>query len=88
MNPMLIPNLDDAVISYESNGGSLSTPSLFGIDPLSGHQELLLQREQWMQAHNLSLEDIFSHVVNGSSASFTQSLQYMIDVTNHLATQL
>ena len=59
MSPMLIPTLDDAIISYESSGGSLSTPSLFGIDPLSGHQELLLQRESWMQAHYPSLEDIF-----------------------------
>ena len=38
-----------------------------------------------MQAHNPSPEDIFGHIV---MASFAQSLQNMIDLTNHLATQL
>ena len=88
MHPSLVPTLEDAVVSYESSGGNLSAATLFGTDPLSGHQEFLLQRELFMQTNNPNPEDIFSHVVNGSSASFAQSLQSMIDHTNYLSRQL
>ena len=88
VHPSLIPTLDDAKISYESSGGNLSAASLFGTDPLCGHQELLQQRERFMEANNPSPEYIFGHVVNGSGTSFAQSLQLMIDFTNHLSSDL
>lgn len=88
IHPSFVPSLDDARASYELNGGNLSAPANFGSDPLSGHQELILQRELFMQNNNPSPENIFAHVVNGSNTSFAHALQTMIDLTNHLSTQI
>lgn len=88
IHPSLVPTLDDAITFYESSGGNLTAASLFGTDPLNGHPELLLQREMSMEANNPSPEDIFSHVVNGLNTSLAQSLRFMVDLTNHLSTQL
>ena len=67
------------MLSYESGGGHLTAGTSFGIDPLAGHPELQRDRQLSMEENLLSPDDLFSYVVNGSTAHFAQSLRFMID---------
>jgi hypothetical protein len=78
MHQSLVPTLDEAVSAYETSGGNLTSPTLFGTDPLVGHHELLQERERNMELNIPSPEDLFSQTVNGSNAQVAQSLQYKL----------
>ena len=84
----VLPSLDDAIRSYESRGGYLTSESSFGIDPLAGHQDLQNSRQRAMDASLPNPVDLFGYVVNGCDGPFSQSLMFMIDKTNQLQAEV
>ena len=84
----LVPSLEEAVQLYESSGGNLTAPALFGSDPLSDHEDLRSVRQRAMEESIPSPEELFSIVVNGNDVPFAQSIQFMVDKTTHLLSQI
>ena len=76
-----VPTLDEAISAFRSSGGHLSNPSTFGTDPLAGHQNL--QRENIPTPNEL-----FSFVVNGIDRPFAESLQFTIQQSLLLQSQI
>jgi len=80
----VVPTLGEAVNTYESTGGSISLPSVFGTDPLAGHNALLSERQRLMEENIPTPKDLFSAVVNGVDGPFAYSLQFVVEKTLQL----
>lgn len=78
-----LPTADEAVQMYQTDGGRLSDPVLFGSDPLSG--ERVDMRDQAFQRRYTSFSRIFHTLVNGDSVLFKQALLFLIDITTRLS---
>ena len=74
----LLPTLDEATSAYEVSGGSLGHNLLFGSDPLYGHETLQSERQR----------QLFSFVVNGIDTPFAQALQFTIQTSFQLQSQI
>lgn len=83
-----VPTLDEAVRAYETSGGSLTTSSSFGCDLLAGHENLQRDRQRSMEEYIPAPAELFSFVVNGLDTPFAQSLQFMIQKTFELESQI
>lgn len=81
----IIPDVTTAVSLYEASGGRLEPEREFGVDPLSGCQELIQLRQTMMESSVPSPEQLFSWTVNGLTQPFSDSLEFMIDVTTDLS---
>lgn len=82
--PSLLPQTSIAVQMYTNNGGSLSEPTIFGVDPLaSDYRKQSLRLQSFSSSY--SFEKIFYEVSNGSGITFTKALKYFIDITYRLS---
>ena len=81
LHPSLVPSLEDAVQLYQSSGGHLAPMTPFGEDPLAGHDDLIILRQQAMDETIPSPQDLFSNVVNGIDLPFALSIQFMVEKT-------
>lgn len=80
----LLPETSIAVQMYQSNGGSLSPPGIFGVDPLAyNSRKLEIRQKAFMSA--FSLENIFSEAANGYEQSFKAAFKFFVDVTSRLS---
>lgn len=61
---------------------------MFGSDPLAGLNDLKRIRQKAMEESVPSPEELFSTVVNGMDVPFAQSIQFMVDKTNALLSQI
>lgn len=81
--PRIIPDMTQAIDMYRSNGGSLSEPTIFGIDPL--HQDPIKENIRKDAVINaFSFSNIFGEVTNGNGTTFKRALDFFIDVTYRL----
>ena len=71
---------------YTDQGGSLTNPTIFGIDPLSNDDPLMEEREErWNAACGMSVEDIFSKLVSGDDLPLKNAITSFITITENLA---
>lgn len=80
----LVPNTDTAVSMYEATGGRLGRITGFGVDPLAGEEELIEERCILMETNMPSPDDLFGFTVNNLYQPFSDSLEYMVDITQDL----
>lgn len=80
----LLPSPSDAVASYESNGGHITAPKAYGMDPLFDDQQKRAMREEAF-ARKFSFESIFDSVVNDNGESFETAYLFFADVTHRLS---
>ena len=66
----------------------MTTSSSFGRDPLAGDENLLRERQRSMDDHIPAPAELFSFAVNGLDTPFAQSLQFMIEKTVQLESQI
>lgn len=83
-----MPTLDEAVSAYEDAGGRLTTSSSFGCDPLAGYANLQRERQMSMEENIPNPAELFSFAVNGIDAPFARSLQFMIQKSIQLESQI
>ena len=76
--------MQEAVSLFESTGGQLGQPTVFGSDPLSRYPHLIDERRHLMEANIPSPEELFSLTVNNSIQEFASAVEYTIDITNDL----
>lgn len=82
--PQLLPSTTTAIQQYSLNGGTISDPCCFGIDPLqSSNAKTIIRREAFDSRY--SFTSIFSDISNGCGSSFRSALMFLIDVTFRLA---
>lgn len=81
--PDMLPSKEQAVAFYESEGGNITLPELFGVDPLYENPHLKKLRFDSFVAAYPSFSAIFYAVVNGESYLFKKSLQYFISLTTN-----
>jgi hypothetical protein len=82
-----IPNIQQAVDSYEATGGRLLDAADFGTDPLRDSEELKMRREQLFAAAISSIDSVFHCVVNGHLDVFKGAIVAFVDITVALARQ-
>lgn len=80
--------MDEAVESYESGGGCLTQESSFGVDPLAGCQELQRECQRAMDENIPCPEELFGYVVNGFYTPFYHALEFMIEKSIQLQTEM
>jgi len=85
VDPAMIPSVQDAVQQYESLGGTLTTFSPFGIDPLESNAHLRQMRHDLFFAKYPTFDPFFHGVVNNQDSLFRQGLVYFIQITERLA---
>ena len=66
------------------NGGRISEPSVFGIDPLQSRDDMKAIRYTSF-CSKFSFKSIFCETANGCGDSFRDALLFFIDVTYRLA---
>lgn len=84
----LLLQTSDAVEQFESHGGTLTTFSEFGHDPLSERSDLIQQRETKFHEHYTDFGQFFYSSVNGDNSIFRQGLLYFIETSTQLLSQL
>ena len=89
IHPSEIPDVTSAVDRYRLQGGRLTDPSIFGVDPLSDDAVLRNREERWSSECD-SPEDIFSATISGNSTPLENAIQtyitsHHITLTNELA---
>ena len=80
----LLPTTEEAVESYTSNGGRISEPCVFGVDPLLSNDEFKEIRDNAFFS-KFSFQTLFCEVVNGCEDSFCNALLFLIDITYRLS---
>ena len=71
---------------YTDQGGSLTDPTTFGTDPLSGNGSLIAERqERWSTECGMTVEDIFSSLVSGNSVPLKDAITKFIVITEQLS---
>jgi len=88
VDPVLVPEPQDAVQQFESHGGQLTLFSPFGRDPLQERVGLISQREEEFYRRYLNFSPFFHTVVNDDYSLFREGLLFLIDVSNRLECQL
>ena len=79
----MVPDVNTAKLTYSSDGGSLSSPGIFGCDPLSSNAvKSQIRAEAFMSI--FSFDSIFSDVVNANEQSFKTAFSFFVDVTYRL----
>lgn len=83
--PSMLPSVEQAVQMYRDNVGTLTDPTLFGIDPLADNSEKKQIRERAFISSYPSYDSIFHDLVNGITAPFRKALLFYLDVTKRLS---
>ncbi len=84
----LLPQTGDAVGQFESHGGTLTTFSEFGHDPLSERSDLIQQRETKFHERYTDFGPFFYSSVNGDNSIFRLGLLYFIEISTQLLSQI
>lgn len=88
IHPFEIPDVPAAVAMYTAQGGTLTEPTSFGIDPLNGDAALLQERQdRWSVACGMSVDDIFSNLVSGDSVPLENAIINFITITEQFHQQ-
>lgn len=80
----MVPEADEIVRNYESQGGRITRFSPFGNDPLDNQLELLEERERQHSYAHHEYKEIFQLLVNGNPAPFSACIQQFIAITQTL----
>ena len=72
----LLPSKEQAVALYESEGGNITQPQLFGVDPISENSHANKLPFDTFLAANPNFSTVFHGVVNGQSHFFEEGLQH------------
>ncbi len=81
-----IPTVDEAVSAYREQGGTLTDPHDFGVDPLAGNQALSQEREQaWQIKCEMSVEDVYTQLMCENPQPLQNAILFYIEITNTLA---
>ena len=83
----VVPTKEQAVVMYENEGGKITEPEMFGVDPLHGNLQLQQERFNAFTAVYNSFNTIFHTLVNGDSGLFKESLQYSITLSSNMNKQ-
>lgn len=79
----VVPSKEQTVVLYENEGGKITQPEMFGVDPFHGNLQLQQQRfNAFTAAYNFNT--IFHTLVNGDSHLFKESLQYFIALSSNV----
>ena len=81
--PSLVPDVTRAKLMYRADGGSLSSPGIFGCNPLASNARKCDSRSEAFML-SFSFETIFSDIVNGDEQSFKDAFKFFVDVTYRL----
>ena len=81
----LVPSVDAAVQLYHDDGGNLSPPSSFGLDPLDDNQDLLHERLAMFQVSFPGYDPLFHSLVNGNHTPFRQAVMLFASITTQLS---
>lgn len=84
INSTLVPTPAQAVATYESNGGNITSPRPYGIDPLAEDHEKRQTRDQAF-TQKFAFENIFDSVVNGNGEPFQAAFLFYSDVSYRLS---
>ena len=81
-----IPTVEAAAADYRQQGGHLSDPRSFGMDPLSGNDALVQQREDVFEqrVHN-SFTSKFADLIAGNRRPLEQALVQYVLITDELS---
>ena len=77
-----VPTTDQAISSFTNDGGHLTMESVFGQDPLDGYPLLQQLRARDFQSQYPSVEDIFKNILHSDGATFVQSIEFFIELTD------
>ncbi len=88
VDPAIVPDVASAISFYESSGGHLTLPNVYGFDTLAESASLLSQRKHLLETNIPTPEQLFGWTVNGSYEEFAGSLEYMVNITKYLNRQL
>lgn len=80
----ILPTSAAAVAAYESEGGHVTLPEVFGVDLLTGNQELQKLHDDNFKAIYLTFDGFFHSLVNGNHHPLQQGLLFFIDQTTAL----
>lgn len=80
----LVPTPSQAVATYESNGGNITSPRPYGTDPLADDLEKKQTRDEAFR-RKFTFENIFDSVVNGNGESFQAAFLFYADVSYRLS---
>lgn len=84
IHPQLLPSTTTAIQQYSLNGGTISNPCWFGVDPLqNNHTKMMIRHEAFSPRY--SFKSLFCDVSSGCGSSFSGALKFLIDVTFRLA---
>ena len=78
----ILPTSAAAVAAYESEGGHVTLPEVFGVDLLTGNHELQKLCDNNFKAIYLTFDGFFHSLVNGNPLQ--QGLLFFIDQTTAL----
>ena len=84
----IFPTTTDAISSFHTTGGRLSTSSTFGQDPLGGHTLLQQRRTDAFTARFPAFEVIFHETVNGDGSLLKAAVMHFIQITKSLPDQI
>ena len=88
VDPALVLEPDDAVISFEAHGGHLTLFSSFGHDPLCHRDDLIKLREEQFFSCFPDFSRFFHTVVNNDMSLFREGLLFFVSVSKRLELQL
>ena len=80
-----VPTTDQAINLFITDGGRLTSESVFGQDPLDGFPLLQQLRVRDFQSSYPSMDDIFQNILHSDGALFVQSIQSFIDLTERFS---
>ncbi len=85
INPTLLPDPIPAADMYRSQGGRLTDPEPYGLDPIGGDPVKVYIRLKAFFEKFHSFDSIFNQLVNGRPQMFEEALLFYINVTKRLA---
>lgn len=80
----LLPIGEEAAFQYAQDGGRLTLPVQYGVDPLDNYPHLKIQREITFSNYFPSFHHIMYSLVNGDSSSFHDGLLTLVNLTTSL----
>ena len=81
----ILPTQEEAITMYESDGGNISQPEVFGFDPLLGQIDKQKARLYNFNSKFSNLEVIFYTLVNGDNHLFEEALLSFINLTLNMS---
>jgi hypothetical protein len=85
INTNSLPGGTDAVELYRKNGGHLTDPGTFGIDPIGHSEEKCSIRQSAFFDKFNSFDLMFHELVNENPARFKEEILFYIDITRRLS---